>query len=73
MPKPYNTRTFAHLKTQQIILARRLRALRAASETQDGFGTKLSTTQKLFTSDEKYARDNDFDMPDDADLDADDV
>ena len=46
MPKPYNTRTFAHLKTQQTVLARRLRALRAASETQDGFGTTLSTTAR---------------------------
>ena len=35
-------------------------------------GTELST-QKRFTSEETYARDNNFDMPDDADLDADDV
>ena len=35
-------------------------------------GTKLST-QKRFTSEETYARNNDFDMPDDADLDTDNV
>ena len=35
-------------------------------------GTELST-QKRFTSEETYARDNDFDMPEDTNLDADDV
>ena len=35
-------------------------------------GTEL-LTQKRFTSEETYARDNDFDMPEDTNLDADDV
>ena len=35
-------------------------------------GTELST-QKRVTSEETYARNNDFDMPDDADLDTDNV
>merc|ERR1711862_571914 len=35
-------------------------------------GTELST-QKRFTSEETYARDNDFDMPENTNLDADDV